>query len=67
MMDPLETSLRPTFILLGCIDEEAIPKSPGGEQDVVVQQPKLKLQNMDDGELKTGDMMPCQNTTMRAL
>jgi hypothetical protein len=31
------------------------------------QHPKLKLQNMYGGELKTGDMSPCQNTTMRAL
>jgi hypothetical protein len=31
------------------------------------QHPKLKLQNMDGGELKTGDMSPCQSTIMRAL
>jgi hypothetical protein len=31
------------------------------------QHPKLKLQNMGGGELRTGDMMPCQNTTMRTL
>jgi hypothetical protein len=66
-MDPLETSLRPSFILLGCIDEEAFHKSPRGEQAVYGQHPKLKLQNMGGGELRTGDMRPCQNTTMRAL
>jgi hypothetical protein len=63
-MDPLATALRTIFILLGCIDEE---ESPRGEQAVSGQHPKLKLQNMGVGELKTGDMRPCQNTTMRAL
>jgi hypothetical protein len=67
MMDPLATSLMPSFILLGCIDEEAVHKSPRGEHDVSGQHPKLKLQSMDGGEFKTGDMRPCQNTTMRAL
>jgi hypothetical protein len=31
------------------------------------QHPKLKLQNMDGGELITGGMRPCLNTTMKAL
>jgi hypothetical protein len=31
------------------------------------QHPKLKLNNMGSGELITGDMGSCQNTTMRAL
>jgi hypothetical protein len=67
MMEPLATASRPSFILLGCIDEEAVHKSPRGEQAVFGQHPKLKLQNMGGGELRTEDMMPCQNTTMRAL
>jgi hypothetical protein len=66
-MEPLETALRPSFILLGCIDEEAIHDSPRGEQAVSGQHPKLKLQNMGGGELKTGYMRPCQNTTIRIL
>jgi hypothetical protein len=49
MMELLATALRPSFILLGCIEEEAGHKSPREEQVVFVQQPKLKLQNMDDG------------------
>jgi hypothetical protein len=28
MMEPLETSLMPSFIVLGCIDDEAVHKSP---------------------------------------
>jgi hypothetical protein len=34
---------------------------------VFEQHPKLKLQNMDGGELKTEAMRPCLNITMRAL
>jgi hypothetical protein len=67
MREPLATTLRPSFILLGCLDEKAVHKSPRGEQAVFGQHKKLKLQNIGGGELKTGDMRPCQNTTMRAL
>jgi hypothetical protein len=66
-MEPLATELRPSFILLGCIDEEAVHKSPRGEQAVSGQHLMLKLQNMGGGELRTGNIRPCQNTTMRAL
>jgi hypothetical protein len=67
MMEPLATSFIPSFIILGYIDEEDVHNSPRGEQAVFGQHPKLKLQNMDRGELRTGDMRPCLNTTMRAL
>jgi hypothetical protein len=67
MMQPLATSLRPSFILLGCIEDEAGDKSPSEGQVVFGQHPKLKLQNMDNGELRAEAMMPCLNTTMRAL
>jgi hypothetical protein len=67
MMEPLATASRPSFILLGCTGEEAVHKSPRGEQAVYGQHPKLKLQNMGGGELKSGDTSPSQNTTMRAL
>jgi hypothetical protein len=67
MMEPLATSLRPSFILLGCTDEEAVHRSQSGAQAVSGQHPKLKFQNMDGGELKTGYMSPCQDTTMVAL
>jgi hypothetical protein len=66
-MEPLATASRPSFILLGCIDEDAVHKSPWGEQAVFGQHPKLKSQNMSGGELRTEDTRPCQNTTMRAL
>jgi hypothetical protein len=65
MMEPLATAPRPNFIILGCIDVEAVYKSPLG--DVFGQHPKLKLLNVGGGELRTGDMIPCQDTTMRAL
>jgi hypothetical protein len=67
MMEPLATALRPSFILLGCIEEEAGHKSPREEQVVFGQHLKLKLQNMDGGELRTESMRPCLNITMRAL
>jgi hypothetical protein len=66
-MEPLATALMPSFILLGCIEEEAGHKSPQEGQAVFGQHPKLKLQNMDRGELRTEAMRPCMNTTMRAL
>jgi hypothetical protein len=49
MTEPLATSLRPSFIILGCIDEEAVHKSPCGEKAVFGQHPKLKVQNMGGG------------------
>jgi hypothetical protein len=67
MMELLATGLWPIFILLGCIEEEAGHKSPWEEQVVFLQQPKLKLHNMDDGELITEAMRPCLNTTTRTL
>jgi hypothetical protein len=67
MVDLLTTASRPSFILLGCIDEEAVHRRPRCVPAVSGQQPKLKLRNMDDAELKTGDMSPCQSITMRAL
>jgi hypothetical protein len=67
MMELMATALRPSFILLGCIEEEAGHKSPREEQVVCVQKPKLKLQSMDDGEPRTEAMRPCLNTTTRAL
>jgi hypothetical protein len=67
MTEPLATALRPSFILLGCIEEDTGHKSPREGRVVFGQHPKLKLQNMDGGELRTEAIMPCMNTTMRAL